>query len=49
MYDDEIPIIVIYNIIGYVRYLYGGMNHIVNIPGRSCDSIGVPDPRCGTG
>jgi len=29
-------------------FLYSGLNH-VNIPGRSRDGIGVPDPRSGTG
>jgi len=49
MYDDEISIILIDNIIVYVSFLYSGLNHAVNISGRSCDGIGVPDPRCGTG
>ena len=49
MYDDEISVILIYNIIGYIRYLYSGLNHVVNIPGRSCDGKGVPDRRCGAG
>jgi hypothetical protein len=49
MHDDEISIILIYNIIGYVSILYSGLNHVVNIPGQSRHGIGVPDPRCGTG
>jgi len=33
----------------YVCFLYSGLKLSVNISGRSCDGMGVSDPRCGTG
>jgi len=47
MYDDEISFILVRK--GYISFLSSGLKHVVSIPGRFRDGIGVPYPKCGTG